>query len=119
MKSETPKLRREVTKLKAENRKLHEECRKYRVALNRIAYPEVWGLQSGDHVGIATKALVVGLSGDEIPHAAMQERNTHCHRCGEDWTEHEVTHEDGIYCNNCPDYKDDDNSLSVRTHSTH
>lgn len=58
MKSKVPSLRREITNLKAENRKLHKECRKYRVALNRIAYPEVWGLKPNSHVKIATKALV-------------------------------------------------------------
>lgn len=37
----------------------------------------------------------------------------HCHRCGLDWMIFQVNHKDGVYCPNCPNYKDIHASLSI------
>jgi hypothetical protein len=50
--------------------KLHAECQKYRVALNRVAHLETWGVNSGHHVEIARRALVIGMKVDPLPEAA-------------------------------------------------
>lgn len=63
-------LRREVAHLMTEKVKLHTECQKYRVALNRVAHPETWGVNPGHHVEIARRALVIGMKVDPLPEAA-------------------------------------------------
>ena len=44
-------------------------------------------------------------------------KEVHCHRCGSDWTHKEVTHEENIYCPNCPEHKSPYDSLSIKTKS--
>lgn len=44
----------------------------------------------------------------------MEGTSVCCARCGAVWLEVQVEHWDGTYCPNCPDYKDDYNSLYNR-----
>jgi hypothetical protein len=63
-------LHREIAALMTEKVKLHAECQKYRIALNRIAAPETWGINPGHHAEIARRALILGLKVDPLPDAA-------------------------------------------------
>lgn len=60
----------EIDYLVRKNAKLNDDCRKYRVALNRIAKPETWGINPGFHTEIAKRALVIGVNVDPLPDGA-------------------------------------------------
>jgi hypothetical protein len=76
-------LRREVAHLMTKRVKLHAECQKYRVALNRVAHPETWGVNPGHHVEIARRALVIGMKVDPLPESAkISQPNANEHPTG-------------------------------------
>lgn len=49
---------------------LHAECRKYRLALNRIAHPNSYQIIPGHEVEIASRALLIGGTASPVPEAA-------------------------------------------------
>ena len=50
--------------------RLHQECKKYRVALNQIAHPETWGINRGYHEEIARRVLLLGITVELLPEGA-------------------------------------------------
>ena len=67
---EIERLKAHALRAEAKIKELHLECQKYRVALNRVAYPTSWGVKPGFHVDIAIRALVIGENPDPIPTGA-------------------------------------------------
>ena len=61
----------EVDQMQAEIAKLRADCRKYRLALNRVASPKNWGVHEGYHVEIARRALLIGGKCDPLPDGAL------------------------------------------------
>lgn len=51
-------------------KKLHKECRKYRLALNRIAHPDSYEIVPGHEVEIARRCLLIGENGPALPEEA-------------------------------------------------
>jgi len=80
---EYERLRAENATLVSKISELHIECRKYRVALNRIAYPESWGSDPDDYKGIATRALVIGGPPPALPPDShpVREKKGECKSC--------------------------------------
>jgi hypothetical protein len=64
------RLEAELAKEHADNAKLKQEWQKYRLALNRIAHPETYGIRTGHEVNIALRALVIGMEVDPLPRGA-------------------------------------------------
>ncbi len=64
------RLEAELAKEHADNAKLKQEWQKYRLALNRIAHPETYGIRPGHEVNIALRALVIGMEVDPLPRGA-------------------------------------------------
>lgn len=61
---------KEIARLRSKVDSLHLECRKYRIALNRVALPGLWGCKPGFHVEIAKRALLIGEEVDPLPEEA-------------------------------------------------
>jgi hypothetical protein len=60
------KLENERNEARAKIERLHAECRKYRLALNRIAHPESYGVKRGYEKEIARRTLVIGVPIDPL-----------------------------------------------------
>jgi hypothetical protein len=60
---------KKISKLQNEIISMHNECRKYRVALNRIMNPELWRIKPGFGAEIARRALIIGVKVDPLPDA--------------------------------------------------
>lgn len=63
-------LEEENRRLRREIARLHVECRDYRVALNRVAWPASWGVNPGYHREIARRVLIIGDRINELPPGA-------------------------------------------------
>lgn len=61
----------EADQMQAEIAKLRADCRKYRLALNRVASPKNWGVHAGHHVEIARRALLIGEKCEPLPDGAL------------------------------------------------
>jgi hypothetical protein len=61
---------KEIARLQSKIDSLHLECRKYRIALNRVATPALWGCKPGFHAEIARRALLIGVEIEPLPEEA-------------------------------------------------
>ena len=63
-------LKQQVEVVRAQITALHEECRKYRIALNRIAHPDSYEIVPGHEVEIARRCLLIGVDVPALPEEA-------------------------------------------------
>jgi hypothetical protein len=95
-------LETECVDLRVEVADLHQECKKYRLALNRIAHPKEYGLDDGHHNEIAKRALVIGVYVNPLPSYLQSKVDKNklwsCPHCqGDDY----VDTPDGRFCFYC------------------
>ena len=62
----------ERMQLNTEITRLHEECVKYRTALNRIAHPTTNNINEGFDKEIANRALFIGAEIEPLPPGALK-----------------------------------------------
>jgi hypothetical protein len=75
-KKQIQSLENALEKEQKSNAHLKEEWRKYRLALNRIAHPQEYGIVPGFEREIARRALVIGMVVESLPPQAHNKEIT-------------------------------------------